>query len=238
LETELFERFFEVEDRHWWFVGRRRIVLDQLARFGRRGRILDLGCGTGGVLTHLGALGDACGIDPSPEAAQYCHRRGLQMALGSGLELPYRDQSFDAVLALDVIEHVQDDIGLLREARRVLRPGGIAVLTVPALPWLWSSHDVVNHHFRRYMRGTLEKSVCGAGLEPMWTSYYNALLLPLAATRKVLHRMNGAGEHHLEVLPGPANTMLRSVLSAERPAIRRWQLPLGASLVCTARRVD
>lgn len=248
METELFERFFAVEDRHWWFVGRRRIVLDQVARYVRPGagcrsgrpshepRILDVGCGTGGVLAHLGGLGRACGIDPSPEAAGYCRERGLPVALASGMELPFGDRAFDAVLALDVIEHVEDDVALLREARRVLRPGGVAVLTVPALPWLWSSHDDVNHHFRRYMRGTLEQAVCAAGMKPLKTSYYNALLLPLAVTRKVLHRMNGTGDH-LETLPAPVNTVLRGILSAERSVIRRWDIPLGASLVCTVRRV-
>ncbi len=235
METELFGRFYEVEDRHWWFVGRRRIVLDQLERHGGRGRILDLGCGTGGVLAHLDDYGEAYGIDPSPEAARFSHERGLAIALASGLNLPFADQTFDAVLALDVIEHVDDDVGLLREVQRVLRPGGILVVTVPALPWLWSSHDDVNHHRRRYMRGSLVRSIRAAGLEPVKISYYNALLLPLAVTRKVVHRMNGTGDH-LETLPGPVNAMLRSVLSAELPAIRRWDIPLGASLVCTARR--
>jgi SAM-dependent methyltransferase len=247
VETQLFGRFYQVEDRHWWFVGRRRIVLDQLSRYltpagsphapGCRDRILDLGCGTGGVLAHLGRFGLACGIDPSPEAVGYCHERGLPVALGSGLELPFRDGSFAAVLALDVIEHVEDDVGMLREARRVLRPGGIVVITVPALPWLWSSHDVVNHHFRRYMRATLSRAVRAGGLTPVKVSYYNALLLPLAVTRKVLHRLNGTGDH-LETLPGPANALLRTILTAELPAIRRLDLPLGASLVCTARRLD
>ena len=248
METELFGRFFEVEDRHWWFVGRRRIVLDQLARAIPRAdarypggpdgcrRVLDIGCGTGGVLAHLGEFGQAYGIDPSPEATQYCHERGLPVALGSGMELPYQDQTFEAVLALDVIEHVEDDVRLLREARRVLRPGGVAVLTVPALPWLWSSHDVVNHHYRRYVRATLESAVCAAGLAPEKISYYNSLLLPLAVTRKVMHRMNGTGDH-LETLPGPANGVLRAILGAEKPLIGKVNLPIGASLVCTARRI-
>ncbi len=231
----MFGRFFEEEDRHWWFVGRRRIVLDQITRYASDGPILDLGCGTGGVLAHLGEFGPAYGIDPSSEATGFCHERGLPVALGSGMDLPFADSTFGAVLALDVIEHVEDDVAMLREARRVLRPGGVAVLTVPALPWLWSSHDDVNDHYRRYMRGTLERSVRAGGLEPIKTSYYNALLLPLAATRKAVSRMNGAG-HHLETLPGTANTVLRSVLSAERPVIQRWDIPLGASLVCVARR--
>ena len=119
----------------------------------------------------------------------------------------------------------------------MLRPGGILVLTVPALPWLWSSHDDVNHHFRRYMRRTLERSVRSAGLKPLRTSYYNALLLPLAIARKFLHRLNGGGEHHLEDLPDRLNGTLRAILSLEGRVIRRRNLPLGASLIATARPV-
>ncbi len=235
METELFDRFYEVEDRHWWFVGRRKIVLDQLKQAGIGGPVLDIGCGTGGVLAHLKSFGPAYGIDPTPEAVEFCQRRGLPVMLGSGFDLPFPDATFDAILALDVIEHVDDDVALLCEARRVLKPGGVAVLTVPALQWLWSDHDVVNHHYRRYNRRTLERAVWRAGLEPERTSYYNALLLPLAATRKVMHRKNGAGDH-LDEVPGPLNAVLRGVLTSERPMIRRWELPIGASLVCTARR--
>jgi SAM-dependent methyltransferase len=234
VDTELYDRFFDTEDRHWWFVGRRRLVTDLLLRTGARGRILDLGCGTGGVLTHLGQFGAALGLDPAPEAAHYCRRRRVPMVVGSGLELPFAAASFDAVLALDVIEHVPDDVALLREAWRVLRPGGVLLVTVPALPWLWSSHDDVNHHFRRYTMRTLDASLRAGGFRPRKMSYYNALLLPLAIARKFIHRFNGGGEHHLEDLPRPLNSALRGILGLEGRAIRRRDLLVGASLIAAA----
>jgi SAM-dependent methyltransferase len=153
------------------------------------------------------------------------------MVLGSGLELPFADESFAAVLALDVIEHVADDIVLLREAGRVLRPGGVLLVTVPALPWLWSSHDEVNGHFRRYTLPALTAALQAGGFSPARVSYYNALLLPLAIMRKFAARVAGSDEHHLEDLPRPLNSLLRKVLSVEGRVVRRRDLPLGASLI-------
>jgi SAM-dependent methyltransferase len=235
LDTALYDRFFDTEDRHWWFVGRRRLVTDALARTRVRGRILDLGCGTGGVLAHLGEFGTALGLDPAPEAARYCKRRDVPMVVGSGLALPFADASFDAILAQDVIEHVPDDVALLREVQRVLRPGGVLLVTVPALPWLWSSHDDVNHHYRRYTLRTLEESLRAGGFRSGKVSYYNSLLMPLAIARKFFQRLAGGDEHHLEDLPGPLNGLLRGILTAEGHVIHRRSLPVGASLIAAAR---
>jgi SAM-dependent methyltransferase len=234
VDSELYDRFFATEDRHWWFVGRRRLVTDLLRQVQARGRILDLGCGTGGVLQHLGVFGDAIGLDPAPEAALYCRRRDVPMVVGSGMDLPFASASFDAVLALDVIEHVPDDVALLREAHRVLRPGGVLVVTVPALPWLWSAHDDVNHHYRRYTLSTLRRSFRAGGFGPRKISYYNATLLPLAIARKFISRFGGSDEHHLEDLPTPLNATLRGILGFEGRVIRRRVLPLGASLIAAA----
>lgn len=235
LETELYDRHFDTEDRHWWFLGRRRMVMDLLGETGAHGRILDLGCGTGGTLPHLAPFGAAVGLDPAPEAAKYCRSRGVPLVVGSGLELPFADASCDTVLAMDVIEHVPDDVTLLREVRRVLRPGGVLLVTVPALPWLWSSHDDLHHHYRRYTRRTLESSLRAGGFRPAKVSYYNGLLLPLAIARKIFYPFKGRDEHHLVDLPGPLNNVLRGVLDLEAWILRRCNLPLGGSLIAAAR---
>src|SRR5438105_9263627 len=124
MDRSLYEQHFRLEDHHWWFVGRRKLVLEELARHGGEcaAPILDVGCGTGGMLVHLQRLGRAIGVDPAPEAADACRQRGVPFVLG-GSPLPFGDASFGTATALDVIEHVRDEAGLLREIRRVLRPG-------------------------------------------------------------------------------------------------------------------
>jgi SAM-dependent methyltransferase len=231
LEPELYDRFYEADQCGWWFVGRRRIVLQELQRFATPARLLDVGCGTGGELVALQGSSEVVGIDLSPLAAGYCRERDLPVALASGLQIPFRDSAFDAAILLDVIEHVADDVAMLKEARRVLAPGGVAVITVPALPWLWSEHDVRNHHHRRYVQSTLQAAISSAGFDALKVSYYNSLLLPMALSRKVW-APNGSGE----IPPGPLNAIFREVLSLEQRVIQHWSIPIGASLVAVVRR--
>ena len=242
MDPALYDQHARLEDTHWWFLGRRRLVLAELARFAGAnvGRILDIGCGTGGMLPHYAAFGTACGLDPSEEAQAACQKRGVPFVRGSGTQLPFADGSIDVITALDVVEHVPDDRGLLRELRRVLRPGGLLLLTVPAYQFLWSQHDVFNHHQRRYRRSRLEALVRSSGYEIAKLSYYNTTLFPAAMLRKATMRVNknsaAPAASHLDEVRAPLNTLLRWVMTAEQPLIERFDMPFGASIICAARR--
>jgi SAM-dependent methyltransferase len=239
MDSALYELFYALEDTHWWFQGRKEIVLDLLRRYSPvpAPRILDVGCGTGGMSAAYATAGPSVGVDTAPEAAEFCTRRGLPMLLASGAELPIRDRSFDVVSALDVIEHIDDEEGVLREMFRVCRPGGLLLLTVPAFNFLWSKHDDLNHHKRRYIRSQLAACVKKAGFEPLVLSYYNALLLPAAVLRKFVLRFDNNGTAcHLERVPAPVNGLFRRILTMERPLLAHVELPVGASLICVARR--
>jgi SAM-dependent methyltransferase len=242
-----YEAMYRLEDRLWWYTGMRQIseaVLDSRLQPGQR--ILDAGCGTGGNLRWLGRFGAACGVDLSPHAVRFCARRGLStVARATVLSLPFPDATFDLVTSFDVVYHldVADDVAALAELRRVLRPGGWALVRVPALEPLRSAHDAAVHTRHRYYLGELRDKVCRAGLVVTRASYANALLLPVAAAARVLARRRAgrgadrtAARSDVRPLPPVANALLRGVLGVEAALIARRDLPLGLSALVLAQR--
>jgi SAM-dependent methyltransferase len=239
LEPFTYHEQYELEDQHWWFRGRREVLWSLLRRTGNGGelRILDAGCGTGGNLVEFGPLGTVTGVDTSQEALQFCRRRGIETVLNARVEvLPFATDSFDLVLATDVLEHVKDDRAALRELRRVAAPSGRLLATVPAYPWLWSQHDVDYHHYRRYTLRQLERRVRECGWEPLAWSYFNSLLLAPIAIVRLLSRLgyeraNGGRRQDLRRTPQVLNRALRTPMRAEARLIERGvRLPAGVSI--------
>ena len=156
MQSHHYPILYQVEETHWWYVGRRRIIQRLVEKIcttlnNPNPRILDVGCGTGANLKMLAAYGTAEGVDISPQAVDFCRERGLDsVKLGAAEQLPYENGSFDLVTALDVVEHLDDDVAGLREMRRVLRPDGRLLLFVPAFMFLWGVQDDVSNHRRRY----------------------------------------------------------------------------------------
>ncbi|HEX5602437.1 MAG TPA: methyltransferase domain-containing protein, partial [Pyrinomonadaceae bacterium] len=191
MQSHHYPILYQVEDTHWWYVGRRRIIqslVEKISATLKTQRILDVGCGTGANLKMLAAYGKAEGVDISPQAVDFCHERGLDsVKLGAVEQLPYESDSFELVTALDVIEHLDDDIAGLREMRRVLRPDGRILVFVPALMFLWGVQDDVSNHRRRYTLPSLLKAVEEAGFSVEWSSYANiSFFLPVLIVRSVM----------------------------------------------------
>lgn len=245
------EAMYRVETRHFWFRGTRRVIVAALVRaLGPRlshARLLDVGCGTGFTLTCLPAGVRAVGLDASAAALRLARRRasGADLVRGSAYALPFGSACFDAVLALDVLEHLDDDRAAAREIGRVLAPDGVAVVTVPAFGELWSAHDEALEHRRRYRLGEVEAVLRQAGLTVEHATYYNFFLFPLVAAARWLGRaatmLRGERESRargtdLRVPPGPINELLCAVLGAERAIAPRMRLPIGVSCLLVARK--
>jgi SAM-dependent methyltransferase len=244
MQRHTYSIMYGVEGSHWWFVGRRRIIRSFIEKIARNTgetrplRILDVGCGTGANLEMLAEYGEAEGVDVSPEALDFCRERGLSnVRLGAAERLPYEDDSFDLVTALDVVEHLDDDTAGLREMRRVLRPGGRAMLFVPAFMFLWGVQDDVSHHRRRYRLAGLSETVRAAGFEVERATYANISFFGPILLGRLLMRATGlrpVSENNINV---PAlNGILGRLFGAESSLLRRMNFPFGVSAICVARR--
>lgn len=242
MQETAYREHFEREDRHWWFRGRWAVVEALLAQTPLRAgsRILDAGCGTGGNLLRYSELGEATGVDPSPEAVRFCRERGLQSVEQAGVEdLPFADESFDLIVATDVIEHVTAEHEALRELRRVASPGAALLLTVPAYMWLWSAEDEKLHHKRRYTRRRLREAAARAGWEPQLATYFNSLLLPAIALARLAPRRSEDGKTDLQRTPAALDDPLTLPMRLEARLIRAGlRLPAGVSVGIVCRKVD
>jgi SAM-dependent methyltransferase len=240
MDARLMSAMLELDDRHWWYRGRRRIIRAELDRLALApgARVLDAGCGSGRTLEDLCRYGEVSGIELDPGAAEVAQGRGCgEVRIGRLEELPWEDGAFDLITCLDVIEHTPDDLVTLGELRRVSRPGGFLLVTVPAYQGLWSTHDVANHHYRRYSRGRLRTAARAAGWRVARMTSFNGLLLgPAAAVRLADRRRlrQPDADYKPELTLGPEwlNTALEQPLRLEA----RWlaggrTMPAGLSLL-------
>lgn len=245
MNPEYAARYGNLESWHWWFRGRQRILADFLERELKDAsdrRILAVGAGPAEGLAWLapyaGNGGAVIGLDLDPIHARIAGP-GLLHIVGDMSAAPLRSRSVDAVLALDVLEHIEDDAAALSEVARLVRPGGLLVVAVPALPSLWGAQDEINHHWRRYTRASLAGAFARARLPTPRITYFNTILLPVVAAVRWARRAAGlAGRVRTDFddnRPGLANDFLASLFASERHAIRRVALPLGVSLLATAR---
>jgi len=262
-----YEVMFDVEDNHWWFVGRRAVVFSQIEdalgatiadaraklstgtdpsqieRTGTRAlpglRVLDVGCGTGATMDHLKRYGVPHGIDLSELPLKFSRRRGHQRTLrASATELPFESESFDLVTALDVIEHLDDDAQGLSEIRRVLKPGAPVVIFVPAFQSLWGPNDVQSGHRRRYRLNQLRSVVEEAGLRVERVSYANiAMFIPIWLGRKILTLLGRDEQAENRINHPTINNLLAKIFSSEAGWLRNHTLPFGVSIICVARKI-
>lgn len=242
MEAHHYPVLYQVEETHWWYLGRRALLKSFVADIRERAnhdlRILDVGCGTGANLKMLRAYGMAEGVDISQQAVDFCHGRGLTgVRLGAAEELPHPNNTFDLVTALDVIEHLDDDSVGLNEIGRVLRPNGRVLLFVPAFMFLWGLQDDVSNHRRRYTRKQLVQAVTRSGLEVETVSYANfTFFLPVLLVRWTMRVLKLKADTEYGINISPLNGLFAKLFAAERFLLKRSGFPFGVSILCVARK--
>ncbi|HEY2963049.1 MAG TPA: class I SAM-dependent methyltransferase [Pyrinomonadaceae bacterium] len=236
---------YQVEQSHWWYIGRRKIIAGFVADIcsrvtDRRPRILDVGCGTGANLLMLSRYGDAEGVDVSEDALAFCRERGLaDVRQGAGEELPYDDNTFDLVTAFDVVEHMDDDLAGLSEMYRVLRPGGHVLLFVPTFMFLWGLQDEVSNHRRRYRLPELRRVLEQAGFEIERSTYANiTFFLPILLVRKLMRLTGTKTDSENSINVSALNGVFGSLFGTESAILRYMNLPFGVSGLCVAKKPE
>lgn len=236
MDRIVYDRMAAHDSTHWWYRARRDILADYLAREAKlpaNASILEIGCGTGHNLPMLAAFGsvDAIEIDPTARAIA-SQRLGRPVGTAPLPMLPDVPRgAYDLIAVLDVVEHIEDDVAALKAMARCLAPGGKILVTVPAHQWLWSAHDVVNHHHRRYSKKTLAAAIGKAGLKHNGLRYFNSLLFPLAAAARIVGRMTGKDDSDDSPPPPLLNTVFERIFRAERHLLGRVPMSPGVSIV-------
>jgi SAM-dependent methyltransferase len=238
MKPQAYVEMAATEDRHWWFVGRRRIAADTIAHLGlpQPARILEGGAGTGGNLALLSGFGEVEAMELDAAAREHANAKSAgSVVVRAGAfpnEVPFAPGSFDLVCLFDVLEHVEQDVETLQVLRGLLRPGGRILLTVPAYRFLWSAHDEFLLHKRRYTAGELATKARAGGLKVRKISYFNTVLFPLAALARLADRLRGGGTASGTAVPPAAiNRLFAGVLGIEAIWLRRFSLPFGVSLL-------
>lgn len=241
MDRSIYDHMARHAATHWWYVARRDVLASLIARDVRlpaEARILEIGCGTGHNLAMLGRFGRVDAVELDDEA-----RALASVALGRPV-LPARlpdlpplpADCYDLIALLDVLEHVPDDRATLASIGQRLAPGGSLLVTVPQHQWMWSSHDVANHHVRRYSRAGLAEVFAGSGLELRLLTSFNSLLFPLAVAQRLASRLTGREGRQDDDLPGPLNGLFKTIFGLERHIVGRVPLPPGLSLLALASR--
>ena len=239
MERVVYRQMAELDQRHWWYRARRTVLADLIRRYAmppKDAHILEIGCGTGHNLEMLAQFGEVDALELDDEARAVAETRLGRSVLSAPLpELAgVADRHYDLIATLDVIEHIDDDRAALAAIAGKLRPGGKLVMTVPAHQWMWSAHDVVNHHKRRYSKPALKRLVEASPLKLDRIGYFNSFLFPLAVAERFSSRLRGKDDADVKLPSGPLNAALETVFRAERHLVGRLPLPPGLSLFAVA----
>jgi SAM-dependent methyltransferase len=243
MERSVYEEMFRIEEIYWWFVAKRKIIIHLIKKTLPKTNfnqnkidICDLGCGCGATLKALGQKYNVWGMDSSDNAVTFCKERGLEIQKGElPFNVPYEESRFDVILMLDVLEHIADDVNTVKKAISLLKPEGIIICTVPAYQWLWSVHDEIHHHKRRYSKKSFSVLFRLPDVVMLRCNYYNILLFPIAMFDRLKSKFSKK-KKSVRYNPRIVNTIFEKIFALERYLILRIPLPFGLSLIGVVQR--
>lgn len=247
MQHEYYREYYDLERQHWWFTAREAILCGYIAHMQHKGqllknglRILNVGCGPGRSSQYLSQFGEVTSIEYDKHCCEFASElTGLNIMHGSITELPFENESFDLVCAFDVIEHVEDDALAVSELKRVTKAGANVLITVPAFMSLWSHHDVINHHFRRYRKQQIKQLFEANDGKRLFSSYFNFFLFPpiyafrtMSNLLKSGEKRTGSGSDFEAFKPGMLNTILYWIMRPEGWLMNSGlRLPFGVSIL-------
>ena len=244
MNEKMYQMFFDVQKHHWWFVAKKKIVVKFVSRITRQSKrdqtILDVGCGAGLMLTELEKFGTVFGMDFSDEAVSFSKKifKGDVRKGSLPSNVPFSKEYFDLITALDVIEHIDEDVEALQALNSLLKDNGSVVVTVPAYMFLWTKFDEINEHKRRYTLPELREKLQFAGFSVDYISYYNSFLFPLAFAVRLFNKLrNNDGASELEVPNKFVNSFLKRVFMLEALVLGNLRFPFGVSIIAVAKKI-
>jgi len=248
MESEEYNISYKLEESYWWFIGKQFLVRDNFQRLAissfNNDKILDIGCGTGIIMKISENFGTSFGMELSSEAIQFLIRRDLKLIARSDANqsIPFKNETFSAITCLDVLEHLDNDLTLLKEAIRVCRLGGNIIVTVPAFDILWSAHDEALHHKRRYTLKQVLKKVSPMNCKVIKASYYNTCLaFPIFIFRKVkqfLSKKKYVQSDFFLPLPEWLNKVLILLYTTELKLLKFFSFPFGVSILLILQKIE
>ncbi len=242
MDYAAYEQEAKAEKIHWWFAARRTLFMKELTKWGvpKDAKVIDIGTSTGTNLRMLKDNGftNFIGVDLNKDAIAFCHDKGFEQVFeANACSVPFEDDTFDVVLATDIIEHIDDDIAALNEIQRILKPGGVAVVTVPAHKILWGANDDFSHHKRRYTRTTLNRQIAQSGLNIEKEYYFNFILyMPILLARVLGRLLNWGADMERSTKNSMINNILFHIFSADIAVAPHVHMPFGVSIFTLLRK--